>query len=103
MKVYPCSLDQSTPFFNCSSVKKMRMVVGCRRVHAGNQPLNMNIAPSFFSDVRITARVDCIIKIMVSVMEWDSRENMTDVGTRARSVHDTALLDSFLSCNFVFL
>lgn len=56
--VNPFDLDQSTPFFNCSSVRKIRIVVGWRRVHAGTQPLNMNIGPSFFIDCRMTARVD---------------------------------------------
>lgn len=51
---------QSTKRFSCSSVKKMRMVVGWRRVHAGSHPLNMNIAPSFASDARITPSVDCM-------------------------------------------
>jgi hypothetical protein len=56
--VYPFDLDQSTPFFSCSSVRKIRIVVGWRRVHAGTQPLNMNIGPSFAMDFRMTARVD---------------------------------------------
>jgi len=34
------------------------MVVGWRREKAGSQPLNMNIGPSFFSDVLITPRVE---------------------------------------------
>lgn len=50
-------LVQSTTFFNCSSVKKIKIVVGWSRVHAGTQPLNMNIAPSFFSEVLITPMV----------------------------------------------
>jgi hypothetical protein len=36
----------------------MRIVVGCNLVHAGSHPLNMNIAPSFFIDWRITAMVE---------------------------------------------
>lgn len=34
------------------------MVVGWRRDHAGTQPLNMNIAPSFLNEFLITANVD---------------------------------------------
>lgn len=51
---------QSTKRFSCSSVRKMRIVVGWRRVHAGSQPLNINIGPSFASDARITPSVDCM-------------------------------------------
>jgi hypothetical protein len=36
----------------------MRIVVGWRRVHAGNQPLNINMAPSAFIEARITPIVD---------------------------------------------
>ena len=36
----------------------MSIVVGWRRVQAGTQPLNMNIAPSFFIEVRIICIVD---------------------------------------------
>ena len=57
--VYPFERDQSTPFLSCSSVRKMSIVVGCKRVQAGTQPLNMNIAPSFLIDARMTPRVDC--------------------------------------------
>ena len=52
---------QSTKRFSCSSVMKIRIVVGWRRVHAGSQPLNMNIGPSFASDARITPSVDCTV------------------------------------------
>jgi hypothetical protein len=55
----PFNRTQSTRFFSCSSVRKMRMVVGCNRVHAGTHPLNMNIGPSFRREVRITPMVDC--------------------------------------------
>lgn len=51
---------QSTNCFSCSSVKKIRMVVGWRRVHAGSHPLNINIGPSLLSEARITPSVDCI-------------------------------------------
>ena len=36
----------------------MRIVVGCSRDHAGTQPLNINIAPSFVKEFLITRRVD---------------------------------------------
>jgi len=36
----------------------MRIVVGCRRVQAGTQPLNMNMAPSFFKEALITPMVE---------------------------------------------
>ena len=49
---------QSTAFRSCSRVTNIRIVVGCRRVHAGTQPLNMNIGPSFLKDVLITCSVD---------------------------------------------
>ena len=49
---------QSTMFFSCSRVRKMRIVVGWRRDHAGSQPLNMNIGPSFANEARITPIVD---------------------------------------------
>jgi len=51
-------LFQSTIFLSCSSVKKIKTVVGWSRVKAGIQPLNMNIGPSFFKEVLITASVD---------------------------------------------
>lgn len=54
----PFFLLQSTPFFNCSRVKKIKIVVGWRRVQAGTQPLNMNIAPSDCIEERMTASVD---------------------------------------------
>jgi hypothetical protein len=41
-------------------VRKMRIVVGCKRDHAGSQPLNMNMGPSVWSEVRMTASVDCM-------------------------------------------
>ena len=56
--VKPFDLDQSTAFFSCSNVKKIKMVVGCRRVQAGTQPLNMNIAPSLRIERLITSIVD---------------------------------------------
>jgi hypothetical protein len=40
-------------------VRKIKIVVGCRRIHAGTQPLNINIAPSFLSEDLITPSVDC--------------------------------------------
>lgn len=49
---------QSVKTFNCSSVIKISIVVGCNRVHAGSHPLNMNIAPSLPIDCLITCRVD---------------------------------------------
>ena len=49
---------QSTAFLSCSSVMKMSIVVGCSLVHAGSQPLNMNIAPSFALERRISSMVD---------------------------------------------
>jgi len=55
----PLDLTQSTRFLSCSSVKKIRIVVGCNLDHAGTQPLNMNIGPSFFNEDLITASVDC--------------------------------------------
>lgn len=51
---------QSTALFNCSSVMKMSIVVGWSRVHAGTQPLNMNIAPSLRIDCRIICSVDLL-------------------------------------------
>ena len=59
-------LVQSVKFFNCSNVKKIKIVVGCRRVNAGTQPLNMNIAPSFLKELRITAMVDYLKRELVS-------------------------------------
>lgn len=50
---------QSTRFLSCSKVMKMSIVVGCSRIHAGTQPLNMNIAPSLRIDRRMTSSVDC--------------------------------------------
>lgn len=73
--VPPAARYLSTPFFNCSRVKKLnsgqlcacpcprckgatdpvrspahiRMVVGCNLVHAGSHPLNMNMGPSLAS------------------------------------------------------
>jgi hypothetical protein len=41
-------------------MRKIRIVVGFRRVHAGSQPLNMNIAPSFLKELRITVIVDYV-------------------------------------------
>ena len=49
---------QSTAFLSCSSVIKMSIVVGCSLVHAGSQPLNMNIAPSLRMLWRIICSVD---------------------------------------------
>ena len=37
----------------------MRIVVGWRRDHAGTQPLNMNMGPSFANEFLITLKVDC--------------------------------------------
>ena len=37
----------------------MSIVVGCSRIHAGTQPLNMNAAPSVRIERLITSRVDC--------------------------------------------
>ena len=63
---FKVALVQSVKFFNCSNVKKIKIVVGCRRVNAGTQPLNMNIAPSFLKELRITAMVDCLNSELVS-------------------------------------
>lgn len=49
---------QSTAFFNCSSVMKINMVVGWRRVQAGTHPRNINIAPSFLNEFLMTCMVD---------------------------------------------
>ena len=57
-KVKPFDRVKSTPFFSCSSVRKIKIVVGCSRIQAGTQPLNMNIAPSFLSEDLITPSVD---------------------------------------------
>ena len=72
--VNPLDLDQSTAFFSCSSVKKMRIVVGCRRVQAGTQPLNMNIGPSFFIDERMTAMVDFLFWLYIEHKEGKALE-----------------------------
>lgn len=53
------SLVQSTRFFSCSNVMKMSMVVGCSLIHAGTQPLSINIGPSFRMDLLINSNVDC--------------------------------------------
>jgi hypothetical protein len=45
------------------------MVVGCNRMNAGTQPLNMNIGPSFLREVLITPIVDCEEENMVAVGE----------------------------------
>lgn len=57
-KAMPLRRAQSTTFLSCSSVTKMRIVVGCRRDHAGSHPLNMNAGPSVFNEWRITFNVD---------------------------------------------
>ena len=56
--VKPFDRVKSTPFFSCSSVRKIKIVVGCSRIHAGTHPLNMNIAPSLLSEDLITPSVD---------------------------------------------
>lgn len=88
-------LVQSVKFFNCSNVKKIKIVVGCKRVKAGTQPLNMNIAPSFLREERITARVDYEFKEDVSkwrrILGWDGE--WTYIWAGAGSVHDSTLLE----------
>ena len=54
----PLARPQSTKPLSCSNVTKMRIVVGCRRDHAGSHPLNMNAGPSVCIEWRITFSVD---------------------------------------------
>jgi len=66
--VKPFDREKSTPFFSCSSVRKIKIVVGCRRIHAGTQPLNINIGPSFFNEDLITPIVDWRENVSVTEM-----------------------------------
>jgi hypothetical protein len=68
------------------------MVVGCNRDHAGTQPLNMNIGPSFFSEVLITASVDCDNGVLVEKSRQE--DHRTHGGSRTRGVHDAALFST---------
>ena len=90
---FKVNLVQSVKFFNCSNVKKIKIVVGCRRVNAGTQPLNMNIAPSFLKELRITAMVDCLNSESVSGVRdelgWEERYIWPGTG----GVHDSTLLE----------
>jgi hypothetical protein len=65
----------------------MRMVVGCRRVQAGTQPLNINIAPSFFNELLITPIVDYVMG------EYSYHDEITEtyVGSWAGRIHDATL------------
>ena len=65
------------------------MVVGCRRVHAGSQPLNMNIGPSFAKEARITPSVD--LKEVSIIRERCNSRNMTYAGSGSGSIHDATL------------
>jgi hypothetical protein len=80
---------QSTTFFSCSRVRKMRMVVGWRRDHAGSQPLNMNIGPSVANELRITPIVD--LNKVSAIRGQSISRIMTHAGSGSRSIHDTAL------------
>jgi hypothetical protein len=74
-------LVQSTTFLSCSSVRKMRMVVGCSRVKAGTQPLNMNMGPSALSEARITPIVD-----------WDGRNYERATSVEQDDIHWSQVL-----------
>src|SRR3979490_630665 len=55
----PASHTTSTPLFNWLNIRKIRIVVGCCREHAGTHPLKFNIAPSFSKEFLMRRRVDC--------------------------------------------
>lgn len=65
------------------------MVVGCNRDHAGTQPLNMNIGPSFFSEALITASVDCGDWRLIEKSRQEVHR--THGGSWARSIHNATL------------
>src|SRR3979490_929634 len=45
--------------FQVATAVQNPSVVGCSRNHAGTQPLNMNVAPSFAEESLMTRRIDC--------------------------------------------
>src|SRR6266478_172957 len=72
------SLVQSTTFFSCSRVTKIRIVVGCNLTQAGTQPLNMNIGPSLRNEFLITCSVDCV----TDHSTWGRGFNAREIRTR---------------------
>src|SRR3979490_3214806 len=55
----PASHPTSTPLFNWLNIRKIRIVVGCCREHAGTHPLKFNIAPSLAKEFFMRRRGDC--------------------------------------------
>ena len=62
--LFRSSLVQSTTFFSCSKVTKIKMVVGCSLIQAGTQPLKTNIGPSLRNEFLITSSVDYVTEII---------------------------------------